>query len=114
MMTLGFPGGAVVKNLSANTRVARDVGSIPGSERYEVGNGNPLWYSYLENFMGKGAWPASMVAPGPGSGAATALSSSLKNIFTRFRILDCKSLSFIALKLPFQYFLASIISVRRQ
>ena len=56
MMTLGFPGGAVVKNLSANTRVARDVGSIPGSERYGVGNGNPLWYSYLENFMGKGAW----------------------------------------------------------
>ena len=56
MMTLGFPGGAVVKNLSANTRDARDVGSIPGSERSGVGNGNPLWYSYLENFMDKGAW----------------------------------------------------------
>ena len=54
MMTLGFPGGAVVKNLSANTRDARDVGSIPGSERSGVGNGNPLWYSYLENFMDKG------------------------------------------------------------
>ena len=36
---MGFPGGAVVKNLSAN---AGDAGSIPGSERSPGGrNGNP-------------------------------------------------------------------------
>ena len=50
----GFPGGSVVKNLPAN---AGDVGSIPGSGRYPgVGNGNPLQYSCLENFMDRGAW----------------------------------------------------------
>ena len=42
---LGFPGGTVVKNLSAN---ARDTGLIPGSGRYP-GVGNPLQYSCLEN-----------------------------------------------------------------
>ena len=30
ILILGFPGGAVVKNLSANVRRARDTGSIPG------------------------------------------------------------------------------------
>ena len=35
-----FPGGSVIKNQSAN---ARDLGSIPGSERSPGGrNGNPL------------------------------------------------------------------------
>ena len=57
-MTLGFPGGAVVKNQSISARDTRDVGSIPGSEGSGVGNGNPLWYSYLENFIDKGAWRA--------------------------------------------------------
>ena len=39
----GYPGGSVVKNLSANSG---DAGSIPGSGRSpEVGNGNPLLYS---------------------------------------------------------------------
>ena len=32
-MPLGFPGGAVVKNLPANTGDARDAGSTPGSGR---------------------------------------------------------------------------------
>ena len=33
-----------------------DVGSIPGLGRSrEEGNGNPLWYSCLKNFMEKGA-----------------------------------------------------------
>ena len=41
----GFPGGSVVKNLPANSRDARDVGSIPGLERYPGGgNGNQLQY----------------------------------------------------------------------
>ena len=39
----GFPGGAVVKNPSANAGDARAEGAIPGSGRSPgVGNGNPL------------------------------------------------------------------------
>ena len=49
----GFPV-AVVKNLPAN---AGDLSSISGSERSpDVGNGNPLHYSCLENPMERGAW----------------------------------------------------------
>ena len=34
-----------------------DLGSIYGSERFPgEGNGNPLWYSCLENPMDRGAW----------------------------------------------------------
>ena len=62
---MGFPGGAVVKNLPANAGIARDagdigdVGSIPGLGRsLGVGNGNPLQYSCLENSMDRGAWRA--------------------------------------------------------
>ena len=44
----------VVKNAPANAGDARDTGSIPGLGRSpEVGNGMPLQYSCLENFMGK-------------------------------------------------------------
>ena len=54
--TKGFPGGTVVKNPPAYAGDARDMGSIPGSGRSpEEGNGNPLQYSYLEIFMGRGA-----------------------------------------------------------
>ena len=47
----------MVKNLSANTGDARDVGLIPGSGR-SLGerNGNPLQYSCLKNPMDRGAW----------------------------------------------------------
>ena len=46
----------VVKNVSANAGDLRDVGSIPGSGWIPgVGNGNPLQYSCLENFMDRGA-----------------------------------------------------------
>ena len=52
---MGFPGGPVVKNLSTNAGDARDASSVPGSERSSgIGNGNPLQYSYLEDFMDKG------------------------------------------------------------
>ena len=45
----------MVKNPPANAGDARDVGLIPGSRRSpEVGNGNPLQYSCLENFMDRG------------------------------------------------------------
>ena len=49
MVTLGFPGGAVIKNLHANAGDTRDAGSIPGSGRFPgVGNSKPLQYSCLE------------------------------------------------------------------
>ena len=54
-----FPGGTVVKNLPANAGDARDMGSVPGSGRCPgVGNGNPLQYSCLENFMDREIWQA--------------------------------------------------------
>ena len=58
--SLGFPGGAEVKNLPANAGDARDTGSIPGlGKSPRVGNGNPLQYSCLEDFMDRGAWWAT-------------------------------------------------------
>ena len=39
----GLPGGAMIKNLPAKARDARDMASIPGSGRSPgKGNGNPL------------------------------------------------------------------------
>ena len=47
----------VVKNLLANKGDVRDMGLIPGSERFpEGGNGNPFQYSCLENPMDRRAW----------------------------------------------------------
>ena len=44
------------KNPPANAGDAGDTGSIPGSWRTpEGGNGNPLWYSCLENAIDRGA-----------------------------------------------------------
>ena len=57
----GLPGGAVVKNPPAHAGDARDIGSIPGLERFpRGGNGNPLQYSCLENPMDRGAWRATV------------------------------------------------------
>ena len=55
---MGFPGGTVVKNVSANTG---DTISILGSGR-SLGrrNGNPLQHSCLENPMDRGAWQATV------------------------------------------------------
>ena len=51
-----------VKELPENawdTGDARDTNSIPGSGRSPVvGNGNPLYYSCLQNSMDRGAWQA--------------------------------------------------------
>ena len=57
---VGFPGDSVVKNLPANSGDSGDVGSIPGSWRFPERNGKPLQYSYLENPMDLGAWPAAV------------------------------------------------------
>ena len=54
---LNFPRGSVVKNLPANAGDAGDMSSIPGSGRSPVeGNGSPLQYSCLGNFMDREAW----------------------------------------------------------
>ena len=46
---MGFPGGSVVKNPSAN---AGDAGLIPGLGRSPgERNGNPVQYSCLENHI---------------------------------------------------------------
>ena len=53
-----LPGGQTLKNLPAmrETRV-----HIPGSGRLPgEGDGNPLQYSCLENFMGRGVWRATV------------------------------------------------------
>ena len=55
----GFPGGSVVKNLSANTGDAGDMSSTPRSGRSPgEANGNPLQYSCLENLLDRGGWQA--------------------------------------------------------
>ena len=54
----------MVENLPANGGDAGDAGdtvSIPGSGRFPgVGNGNPLWYSCLENTMDRVTWQAAV------------------------------------------------------
>ena len=54
VMHVDFPGGSDGKASAYN---ARDLGSIPGSERSpREGNGNPLQYPCLENPMDGEAW----------------------------------------------------------
>ena len=54
---MGFPGGAVVKNLPADAGDTGDAGLIPGLGRFPGGgNGNQLQYSCLANPMDRGAW----------------------------------------------------------
>ena len=55
-MCWGFPG-AGGKESPCQGGDTRDVGSIPGSGRSpRVGNGNPLQYSCLGNFINRGTW----------------------------------------------------------
>ena len=50
----------VAKNPPANAGDTRDISAIPGWGRSpEIGNGNPLQYSYLENPKDRGAWWAT-------------------------------------------------------
>ena len=56
---MGFPGGSVVKNPSAN---AGDAGLIPGLGRSPgERNGNPVQYSCLENPIDRGAWQTTVL-----------------------------------------------------
>ena len=53
-MFWGFPGGSEGKVSACNVG---NWASIPGSGRAPgEGNGNPLWYSCLENPMDREAW----------------------------------------------------------
>ena len=57
----GFPGGAMINNLPANAGDARDKSLIPGlGKSPRGGNGNPLWYSCLENLRDGGAGRAKI------------------------------------------------------
>ena len=52
-----LPSGAVSKNPLAKAGDATDMGSIPGLGKSPgVGNGNPLWYYWLGNYMDRGTW----------------------------------------------------------
>ena len=54
----GFPGGSGHKESACS---AGDPGWIPRSGRSPgEGNGNPLWYSCLENRMDRGGWQAAI------------------------------------------------------
>ena len=58
---MGFPGGAVVKNLPPNAGDTRDMGLIPGSESFPgIGNGNPPVFLPEKNPMDKRAWQATV------------------------------------------------------
>ena len=51
----------MVKNLSASARDVTDASLISGLVRSSgEGNGNPLQYSCLENYMDRGAWQATV------------------------------------------------------
>ena len=53
---MGFPGGAVIKNLLAISGDTRDASSVPGLGRSSgIGNSNPLQYSCLGNPMDREA-----------------------------------------------------------
>ena len=53
----GFPGGSDSEESACHVG---DLGSIPGSGRSPgEGNGNPLQYCCLEEFMDRGAWRAT-------------------------------------------------------
>ena len=61
LAALGFPAGAVAKNLPANAGDARDMGLIPGLRISSgIGNGSPFQYSCLENSMDGGGWRATV------------------------------------------------------
>ena len=55
---MGFPGGSDSKEFACK---AGDLGSIHGLGRsHGEGNGNPLQYACLENFMDREAWWATV------------------------------------------------------
>ena len=85
-ISVGFSGGSVVKNSSAN---AGDAGSIPGSGGSPgIGNGNSLHYSCLGNSMDRGAWWAIIL----GITKESDMTEHLNNMKTSLCINLCFSL----------------------
>ena len=75
---MGLPGGSDSKMSVCN---AGDLGSIPRLGRSpREGNGNPLQYSSLENFMDGGAWKA--VVHGVAESDMTATNIRLPSVFS--------------------------------
>jgi len=61
IVLLGFPAGAVVKNLLVSAGDSRNAGLIPALGKYPGGrNGSPLPYSCMENPRDRGAWWAAI------------------------------------------------------
>ena len=58
LLSVDFPDSSVSKESSCS---AGDQGSVPGSGRFPgEGNGNPLQYPGLENYMDRRAWQAAV------------------------------------------------------
>ena len=92
LITRGFPGGTVVKNLPAD---AGDSGLIPDSGRFSGGgNGNPLQYTWVENSMDKGAWQATA------HGAAKSRTWLSMHTHTHYSTLLCYSRYIILVSIP--------------
>ena len=61
LVIFGLPRWQMVKNASANTGDARDMGPVSRLGRsLGEGGGKPFQYSCLENSMDKGAWRATV------------------------------------------------------
>ena len=76
----GFPGGSDSKESTCN---AGDLGLIPGLGRSPGGGqGNPLQYSCLENFMDRGAWWATVQGGHKESDMTERLSTAYGAVFT--------------------------------
>ena len=79
-MYRGFPSGSDGKESACKVG---DPGSIPGLGRsLGEGNGNPLYYSCLENSMNRGAWRATVHGV---TKSQTRLTERLLHIHTRAR-----------------------------
>ena len=86
----------MVKNLPANTGVTGDIGLIPKSGRSPgIGNGNPLQYSCLENFMDRGTWRATDCGIAK---SWTQLSDWAQKIFKEDRVVKKKVNTFFKIR----------------
>ena len=88
---LDFPG---IKNPPPSAGDIRDASSSPGSGRSpEVGNGNPLQYSCLENPMDRGAWWATVHGVAKSRTRLRLLSTRVASAYLlrlRFFVSQCK------------------------
>ena len=79
----------MVKNLPANARDVRDMGSIPGSGRsLGAGHGNPLQYSCPENPMDRGASTATVHRVTNSQTQLQQLSTHMAHLFRICHILE--------------------------